>query len=158
MSDTSSVISDASSDQNQPQLQRNRSFSQIGEVGNVLEDAANRDIMVYCRFRPFIKFELSDTDRKAQCSVAFHKLGKNALLRYGVEKPIKFDFDRVFSMSSTQESVFETVGIPVVQDIVQGYNAVVVSLGGQGTGKTYTLFGNSLNWNEVSGVKHLKQY
>lgn len=40
------------------------------------------DILVYCRFRPFIKSELlEDVDRKAQCSVAFHKLGKKVLLK-----------------------------------------------------------------------------
>ena len=42
------------------------------------------DLTKYCRFRPFIKFEMSDdTDKKAQCSVAFHKSLKNVLLKVG---------------------------------------------------------------------------
>lgn len=45
-------------------------------------DEPRADLVKYCRFRPFIKFEMSDeTDKKAQCSVAFHKSLKNVLLK-----------------------------------------------------------------------------
>ena len=108
------------SGETQAQRPRHNSIASITSTDSTEEYASNepKDVMGYCRFRPFIKFELSgDTDRKAQCSVAFHKLGKNALLKYGVEKPQKFDFDRVFSMSSTQVNLFDVVGVPVVQGI-----------------------------------------
>ena len=45
-------------------------------------DAVNERLTRYLRFRPFIKFELTEeTDKKAQCSVAFHKSLKNVLLK-----------------------------------------------------------------------------
>lgn len=94
---------------------RIRADSRLLIENEVLENHSSI-IKIYCRFRPFIKFELTnDADRKAQCSVAFHKLGKNALLKHGVAKPIKFDFDRVFQPSSTQENVYEVVGAPTVE-------------------------------------------
>ena len=47
---------------------------------------SRKDLSTYCRFRPFIKFEMSEEgDKKAQCSVAFHKSLKNVLLKVGIE-------------------------------------------------------------------------
>ena len=110
----------------QERMLRIRSESQpssiVGSVGATTIDR-DRDavtdfgdnIQVFCRFRPFMRYELSGEDKKTKCCVAFHKSGKNALLKHGVDKPSKYDFDRVFQPSSTQENIFDVVGASIVQ-------------------------------------------
>lgn len=71
--------------------------------------------LAYCRFRPFIKSEIdTKTDKKTQCSVAFHKLGKNVLLKVDPNKPEKYEYDRVFPMSTNQQQLFQIVGEPIL--------------------------------------------
>ncbi|VFQ58674.1 unnamed protein product [Cuscuta campestris] len=53
----------------------------------------------------------------------------------------KFTFDKVFNSNSTQEDVFQSVGIPFVKDALAGYNTSLLAYGQTGSGKTYTLFG-----------------
>ncbi|KAM7280331.1 hypothetical protein ACFE04_007465 [Oxalis oulophora] len=53
----------------------------------------------------------------------------------------KFKFDSVFDSNSTQEEIFQLVGIPMVKDALAGYNASILSYGQTGTGKTYTMWG-----------------
>ncbi|KAL9229992.1 hypothetical protein vseg_005396 [Gypsophila vaccaria] len=55
----------------------------------------------------------------------------------------RFDFDSVFDSNSKQEDVFKLVGVPLVKDALDGYNASVLSYGQTGTGKTYTMWGPS---------------
>ncbi|OVA09269.1 Kinesin [Macleaya cordata] len=52
-----------------------------------------------------------------------------------------FTFDSVVDSSSTQEDVFQLVGVPVVKNSLAGYNASVLSYGQTGSGKTYTMWG-----------------
>jgi kinesin family protein C1 len=47
-----------------------------------------------------------------------------------------FQFDRVFSPSSDQASVFAEVG-DLVQSVLDGYNACVFAYGQTGSGKVY---------------------
>jgi hypothetical protein len=122
-------------------------MSDSEEINYKLLAGESGPVTTYCRFRTFLKSE-TDVDKKMQCSVAFHKKGKNVLLKFGVERPIKFDFERVFPMSTSQDNMFQHVGRQAVAEIVHGHNAVVVSLGGPKSGKTYTLLGD-LDWNEV---------
>lgn len=40
--------------------------------------------------------------------------------------PYSFQFDRVFGFDSDQKTVFEETAIPLVNDVLQGYNATIV--------------------------------
>ncbi|KAG2382689.1 hypothetical protein C9374_005269 [Naegleria lovaniensis] len=93
-----------------------------------------------------------ESDKKAQCSVAFHKSLKNVLLKYGVEKPMKYDFDKVFPMSTTTEQIFESIGLPMLNDIINtGCNNVLISCGGKYSGRSFSIVGGR-NWeNEEIG-------
>nr|GLL38317.1 kinesin-like protein KIN-12F [Ipomoea trifida] len=53
----------------------------------------------------------------------------------------KFTFDSIFDSNSTQEDVFQSVGIPLVKDALAGYNTSLLAYGQTGSGKTYTLWG-----------------
>ena len=48
-------------------------------------------------------------------------------------------------MDSRQEEIFETVGKPIVEKVVEGYNGTIFAYGQTGSGKTYTIFGQEQN-------------
>eukprot|EP01064_Diplonema_japonicum_P029679 TRINITY_DN4864_c4_g1_i1.p1 TRINITY_DN4864_c4_g1~~TRINITY_DN4864_c4_g1_i1.p1 ORF type:complete len:946 (+),score=302.41 TRINITY_DN4864_c4_g1_i1:55-2892(+) len=51
----------------------------------------------------------------------------------------KFHFDNVFDQQAKQTQVFEEVGKPTVDKILQGYNGTVFAYGQTGSGKTHTM-------------------
>lgn len=61
------------------------------------------------------------------------------LVDLGPDQVKEFRFDRVFGPTSTQEQVFATVGAPLVEHVLAGYNASLLAYGQTGTGKTYTM-------------------
>lgn len=54
----------------------------------------------------------------------------------------QFTFDYVFGMSHSQAHVYEQIGIPIVQQVLDGFNACVLSFGQTGSGKTFSTFGD----------------
>ncbi|KAE8295890.1 Kinesin-like protein KIFC3 [Larimichthys crocea] len=56
----------------------------------------------------------------------------------------KFQFDKVYSQTSTQEDVFAGT-LPVITSCVDGYNVCILAYGQTGSGKTYTMMGSKEN-------------
>ncbi|XP_042268764.1 kinesin-like protein KIN-14E isoform X1 [Thunnus maccoyii] len=56
----------------------------------------------------------------------------------------KFQFDKVYPPSSTQEEVFAGT-LPVITSCVDGYNVCILAYGQTGSGKTYTMMGSKGN-------------
>eukprot|EP00929_Paragymnodinium_shiwhaense_P091576 TRINITY_DN5149_c0_g1_i1.p1 TRINITY_DN5149_c0_g1~~TRINITY_DN5149_c0_g1_i1.p1 ORF type:complete len:722 (-),score=188.85 TRINITY_DN5149_c0_g1_i1:293-2458(-) len=52
-----------------------------------------------------------------------------------------FDFDAVLDGKSTQREVYETCGLRLVTDLVNGVNGALLVYGQTGSGKTHTMFG-----------------
>jgi hypothetical protein len=52
-----------------------------------------------------------------------------------------FSFDGCFGLGKDQEGVYATVGKPVLEHVLSGYNACILSYGATGSGKTYSMFG-----------------
>ena len=50
-----------------------------------------------------------------------------------------FTFDRVFTAESTQHDVYQTVGLPVVKSVLEGYNGTIFAYGQTSSGKTHTM-------------------
>ena len=50
-----------------------------------------------------------------------------------------FIFDYVFHQDSSQDTVFDRVAKPVVDDVLKGFNGTIFAYGQTGTGKTYTM-------------------
>lgn len=67
------------------------------------------------------------------------------------QSPRQFQFTDVFDENSTQESIYERTALPIVQDFLHGYNCVLFTYGHAGTGKTYTIEGDSKN-EETEGI------
>ncbi|KAI8847005.1 kinesin motor domain-containing protein, partial [Chytridium lagenaria] len=65
------------------------------------------------------------------------------MYRHGAKrnKEIKYAFDKVFGESSTQQQVFEGTTKPLIDDVLNGFNATLFAYGATGCGKTFTITG-----------------
>ena len=63
-----------------------------------------------------------------------------------------FVFDNVFGTESAQKDVFDAVGVPLVEDILEGYNATIFAYGQTGSGKTHTMMGPSIGDEHLAGI------
>ncbi|CAH1104663.1 unnamed protein product [Psylliodes chrysocephalus] len=67
-------------------------------------------------------------------------------------KEKKYTFDRVFKPTASQIELYMNVVAPLIQDVVEGYNCTAFAYGQTGTGKTYTMTGETCrvvgNWKE----------
>ena len=52
-----------------------------------------------------------------------------------------FAFDHVFGRESSHDDLYEACVHPLVESLIDGYNATVFAYGQTGSGKTYTLGG-----------------
>ena len=55
----------------------------------------------------------------------------------------QYTYDRVFGTDSKQGDVFKAVAGPLIKEVLDGYNCTVFAYGQTGTGKTYTMEGNT---------------
>jgi kinesin family protein 5 len=53
----------------------------------------------------------------------------------------EFVFDNVFGPDAKQDAVFAEAGMPLVEHVMQGYNACCMAYGHTGSGKTYSMLG-----------------
>jgi kinesin family protein 6/9 len=59
----------------------------------------------------------------------------------GLSGKLRFEFDRIFDVSSTQEQVFNLVARSKILDALDGINCTIFAYGQTGSGKSYTIFG-----------------
>ncbi|KAK1319576.1 Kinesin-like protein KIN12B [Acorus calamus] len=52
-----------------------------------------------------------------------------------------FTFDSVADTGSTQQDIFQLVGMPLVENCLAGFNSSIFAYGQTGSGKTYTMWG-----------------
>lgn len=53
-----------------------------------------------------------------------------------------FYFDHVLDTASEQAQAYQQIAAPVVEDVLTGFNGVVMAYGQTGSGKTHTIFGS----------------
>jgi kinesin family protein 5 len=63
-----------------------------------------------------------------------------------------FTFDRVFGQDCTQEALFEYTALPVIKDVLDGYNATIFAYGQTSSGKTYTMEGPDITDPNQKGI------
>ncbi|ERN10743.1 kinesin-like protein KIN-5C [Amborella trichopoda] len=54
-----------------------------------------------------------------------------------------FTFDKVFGPSAHQSDLYEQAVVPIVNEVLEGFNCTIFAYGQTGTGKTYTMEGDS---------------
>ena len=117
---------------------------------------ANKDfgrkgnISVVCRVRPLIAYELKSNEYNiyiyiySSTCIEVNPEGKIIIKNPDPkkEKDIRtFALDDALGPESTQEEVFERVGIPRVDALFEGYNSTIIAYGPTATGKTHTIQG-----------------
>ncbi|KAG5440754.1 hypothetical protein PCK2_000190, partial [Pneumocystis canis] len=80
-------------------------------------------------------FDPADTNPVARFQKTLLPVGKRV-------KDIRYAFDRVFDENATQEIVYENTAKPLLDGILEGYNATVFAYGATGCGKTHTISGS----------------
>ncbi|CAG0885983.1 unnamed protein product [Cyprideis torosa] len=67
------------------------------------------------------------------------------------ERPRTFTFDAVYGFDSKQQDMYDETFRPLVNSVLEGFNGTIFAYGQTGTGKTFTMQGES-NISELRGV------
>lgn len=105
-----------------------------------MEDQTN--IRVVCRFRP-----LNDMESQRSQVLCVNFLSDQTVSINSQSESaenLKFTLDKVFSPSSSQESVYNFAAKPIVEGVMQGFNGTVFAYGQTSSGKTFTMTGPNL--------------
>jgi len=105
------------------------------------------NIKVVCRFRPQNKKEIA----RGAIDIVEIKPDATSVLLKG-NPPHTFNFDRIFSPSTTQQQVYDYAAKPVVDDLFKGYNGTIFAYGQTGSGKTHTMQGPNIHDPEWKGI------
>nr|CCA25137.1 kinesinlike protein putative [Albugo laibachii Nc14]CCA25772.1 kinesinlike protein putative [Albugo laibachii Nc14] len=116
----------------------------------------NENVKVFCRIRPPVEpekcksagssvFSLSSPFSVRKCITVpkAHGVSKtiNVHLKSNPQTPKSFTFDRIFHEESSQDEVFQAVGVPLTRSCLAGYNGTIFAYGQTGSGKTFTMQG-----------------
>ena len=122
-----------------------------------MSNAAN--VNVICRFRPMNEMEITNGSEQvcvftSPTSLQFYSTRER--------NNYKFNFDRIFQPSSTQEEIYSYGVKGIIDSVLNGYNGTVLAYGQTGSGKTYTMQGEIGN-EKTKGIiprmiKHVFDY
>ncbi|XP_018056057.1 PREDICTED: kinesin-like protein KIF23 [Atta colombica] len=97
-------------------------------------------VQVYCRLRPMQSLtDVSCMTVESDKIVVIMPPGSTVNFR--TNKEIKTTFSHVFKSDVTQREIFETVALPLVENLINGRNGLLFTYGVTGSGKTYTMTG-----------------
>ncbi|KAF2879448.1 hypothetical protein ILUMI_26728 [Ignelater luminosus] len=101
------------------------------------EKKKTQPIRVYIRLRPLNKQELEV--RSSTCVEISNAKDLLVKQQYGKH----YTFDKVFGPDTTQMDIYNSIVKPLIPDVLAGYNCTIFAYGQTGTGKTYTMTGES---------------
>ncbi|KAG9447926.1 hypothetical protein H6P81_014054 [Aristolochia fimbriata] len=118
-------------------LKRKLSMETVPENGSVL--SSDSGVQVIVRMRP---------KKEEEGDQIVQKISANSV---SILDHV-FTFDSVGDVDSTQQDMFELVGVPLVENCLDGFNSSIFAYGQTGSGKTYTMWGppNSLTEDDLS--------
>jgi kinesin family protein 18/19 len=68
-----------------------------------------------------------------------HRTGRSYAPQGKRVKDQTFAFDRVFDDTTSQADIYESTAKPLLDNVLDGYNATVFAYGATGCGKTHTI-------------------
>ena len=97
-------------------------------------------IKVICRFRPLNAKEISHSSQQFIKILEYERtvLSRNT---YDSTTPLNFTFDRALKPETSQASVYDIAGKPIVESVLKGFNGTVLAYGQTSSGKTHTMLG-----------------
>ncbi|KAI9238471.1 MAG: P-loop containing nucleoside triphosphate hydrolase protein [Podila humilis] len=120
-----------------PKLTTSNSTNQLGPGGANTNKELNIQVVLRCRTR-------SEREQKENSPVVVTSQNREIQVpsTLGDRAPSKtYTFDRVF-MYADQESIYNDVVTPILDEVLMGYNCTIFAYGQTGTGKTYTMEGD----------------
>ncbi|GER43414.1 kinesin family protein [Striga asiatica] len=99
------------------------------------------NVQVLLRCRPFSEEELRNNAPQVVTCNEFHREVSVAQNIAGKHFDRVFTFDKVFGPSAQQRDLYEQAVIPIVNEVLEGFNCTIFAYGQTGTGKTYTMEG-----------------
>lgn len=63
-----------------------------------------------------------------------------------------FTFDQIFGPESTQAAIFEYSAVPLIGDVLNGYNSTIFAYGQTSSGKTFTMEGPDIHDEQYKGI------
>ncbi|XP_052172781.1 kinesin-like protein KIN-5C [Diospyros lotus] len=99
------------------------------------------NVQVLLRCRPFNKEELrSNVPRVVTCNEYQREVAVSQNVA-GKQIDRVFTFDKVFGPSAKQKDLYDQAIVPIVNEVLEGFNCTIFAYGQTGTGKTYTMEG-----------------
>ncbi|GLV41281.1 pavarotti [Carabus blaptoides fortunei] len=106
---------------------------------NVEQNKVQDPVQVFCRLRPNPSYETN-----ACISLLSHT---NLLLippdDLKNRKTVQYSFNHIFTEDVSQKEIFDDVAMPLMVGLMQGKNGLLFTYGVTGSGKTYTMTGES---------------
>ena len=96
---------------------------------------------VYCRIRPPNSITDSSCARLEGDNVVVLTPPETSRAYRGGGKETHYTFSTAFGEEASQKDVFEAVGLPLVKDLVTGWNSLLFMYGVTGSGKTHSMQG-----------------
>ncbi|MCO5558636.1 hypothetical protein L7F22_012222 [Adiantum nelumboides] len=103
------------------------------------------NVQVLLRCRPFSDEEMRSN---APQMVTCHDLQREVAVSQniaGKQLDRVFTFDKVFGPQSQQKDLYDQAIVPIVNEVLEGFNCTIFAYGQTGTGKTYTMEGGGRN-------------
>ena len=98
-------------------------------------------VRVIIRCRPMSSREIEDGHEEV---VQMDKeRGEVRVQRSNDDFPKVFTFDQVYDVKSRQIDIFDETAYPIIDKILEGYNGTIFAYGQTGTGKTFTMTGDT---------------
>ena len=100
------------------------------------------NVNVICRFRPMNELEKITGNEEVCVFTSPTSLQFNSTRE---KNKYRFNFDRIFPPSSTQEDIYSFGVKGIIDSVLDGYNGTVLAYGQTSSGKTYTMQGELSN-------------
>jgi len=97
-----------------------------------IEEASQVSTKIYARVRHLMPWE----PKKVSLAIVGNKVQNKAGKIVN-----EYDFERVFKPTQENDEVFKVVVLPMISNVLKGYNAVLIAYGQTGSGKTYSMLG-----------------
>lgn len=97
----------------------------------------DKNIKVFCRFRPYNDIELSNTTNNSLIILSKEKLIFTQEKNLEIKKEYKFD--GIFDINTSKEIFYEKACKNIIECFLLGYNSGIINYGETGTGKTYII-------------------
>ncbi|CAN8255148.1 unnamed protein product [Cochlearia groenlandica] len=143
---THQSLSVSSAVQRMPDLEEDGDiFSGSAQISTSLSFDFNEDpafwkdhnVQVVIRTRPLSSSEIS-TQGNNKCV----RQDNGQAITWLGNPECRFTFDLVADENVTQEKMFKVAGVPMVENVVAGYNSCMFAYGQTGSGKTHTMLGD----------------